>query len=109
MRSVSLLSVRHEAVWNELAAAIDLAPYITRVVDPLTREVNRAFDAEALPALRKRGIPVLVRYAQRTEAELQAVQADLEDRIAHQPRQAQVLLFRAQRHARDGVVLGSRV
>ncbi len=108
-RVVTQLRVRDERLWSELGAVVDLDHGTRPTADPLVREALPAFEREALPRLKAQGIGVLVRYARRTAAQIEAAHAELEAVVAGQPREARALLHRAQRHARAGIVLGSRV
>lgn len=108
-RVASLLRVQRAQLWKELAAVVDLDATTRPTDDPLVREALPAFEREALPILRRQGLGVLIRYARRSAADIEAAHAEVEQVVHTLPRKAQTLLNRAQRHARDGVVLGSRV
>lgn len=105
-RAVSVLEVERAALWDVLAAALPLEALTERSLGPTTRVVTPAFD-RALPDLRRKGVPVLVRYARRSAAAVEAARQDLAGRVAALPDEAREVLVRAQRHARDGVVIGS--
>lgn len=107
-RSVSILEVARPALWTELSAVLDLSAYVQGDLGPNRRIVGRSFEAE-LPNLRKKGIRVLVRYARRSAAEVEEARHDLEERIERLPKKTREVLHRAQRHDRDGVVIGSHV
>ncbi len=105
---MSVLEVDRPSLWAELEAILPLAGHIQGELDPCRRIVSGSFEAE-LAGLRKKGISVLVRYARRTAAEVEESRHYLEERIGHLPRKTREVLFRAQRHDRDGVVIGSHV
>ncbi|GEM_PF-1293685 len=103
---MNVLQVAEEACWSELAAVLDLDALTVEVLDPLRRRVAPEIQ-RALPSLRQAGISVLVRNARRTTTEVAAARDDLAERVeALRPRTRHVL-ERAQRHAREGQVLGA--
>ena len=109
MKVVSVLAVERPEIWSELDAAGDLAPRVVATLDERRRVVDATFERDVLPALRQRGLPVLVRFARRTAADLEAAREDLRARVDQQPVAARDVLLRAQRHAHDGLIRGSRV
>lgn len=103
-----MLEVARPALWADLEAAVPLAEHIERALDDTRRVVRPSFEG-LLADLRQRGVPVLVRYARRSAAEREAAGHDLAERVAALTGDARRLLHRAQRHARDGVVVGEHV
>ena len=108
-RVVSLLRVQDEKLWRELGAVVDIDGTTRKTGDPLVREAMPAFEREGLHVLSRQGLGVLIRYARRSAEEVEAAHAEVVSVVEGLPRPARVLLHRAQRHAREGVVLGSRV
>jgi hypothetical protein len=106
MRAVSVLSVAGPAVWAELEALTPLAEHLGPALGPLEREVLPGFERELLPRLREGGLEVLVRFARRGAAELEAAREDLALRIRDLPDPARSVLHSAQRHALGDEVLG---
>lgn len=103
MRAVSLLTVSDPVVWEELAAE-GAADALGPARDPLTREVA---DERAL--LQAVGTRLLIRYARRDAAEMASTRSDLSHRVEALPSAAKRVLFAAQRHALDGLVVGRQV
>jgi len=106
MRAISVLSVASPVVWDELEALATVAEHLGDRLGPLEREALPGFERELLPVLRKGGLDVLVRFARRDDATVQAARADLAQRIAELPDAARGVLLAAQRHALDHEVLG---
>ncbi|MCO4745173.1 MAG: hypothetical protein KC912_10325 [Proteobacteria bacterium] len=106
-RAVSVLEVEREGLWP-LLDAVAPETMFAETLSPTRRVVTLDFD-KSLDALRASGIRVLVRYARRSATEV----AEARDHLAHVieglPREAREVLFRAQAHSRDGVVIGSHV
>jgi len=105
---VSVLRVETPALWEELAAHVDLDGLTERCLDETTRVMTPDFDREALPALREAGVRVLVRYARRDAATEAAEREDLRQRVDALPAWTRSVLHRAQRHALDDVVIGTQ-
>ena len=101
----SVLRVRDEGCWAELAAVGDLEGWTEVVLDSRTRRMAPAFDC-ALPELRAAGVDVLVRYARRTAEEVQTARAEVAETVASLRPRTRVVLERAARAARDGLVRG---
>ena len=108
MRAISVLTVSEPAVWRELAALASVEEQLGEVLGPLQREALPGFERELLPKLREGGLEVLVRYARRDAAAIEAAREDLAQRIADLPDPARAILHTAQRHALDHEVLGSQ-
>lgn len=106
-RAVSVLEVAQAALWAELEARTQLAPHLGERLDATRRVVRPSFEAEVLPRLRQAGVFVLVRYARRDAVEVQRVREDLANRVASLPFDVRPVLFAAQRHALDDVVIGT--
>lgn len=103
MRVVSVLAVADPAIWNELAAHLDLDDHVVEVLDAHRRVVDAAFERDVLPRL---GNQVLVRYARRDRSEAAATQQHLAEEVAALRPEVRRVLFSAQRHALDDVVVG---
>jgi hypothetical protein len=103
--ATSLLEVADPATWDELAAVVPLDQHTVEVLSPRQRRVDAAFGREAVPALGARGVAVLVRFARRTQGELDGAAPEIEQRVAGLSHRARRLLHTAQRHAIDGRVL----
>lgn len=103
---VAELKVADAAIWTELEAATPLARWTVEIKDAQTRIVRDAFVAEALPALQRSGLSVLVRRARADPAEVEEHREQLGHRVAALPPYIQRVLFAAQRHALDDVVIG---
>ncbi|MBX2799447.1 MAG: hypothetical protein KTR31_17360 [Myxococcales bacterium] len=108
-RAVSVLEVADEAVWKELEAMVPLAVHVREVLDEVRRVVAPSFERQALPELRKRGAVVLLRHARRPVGAARASTGALAERISALSHDARTLLFAAQRHALDDIVLGAQV
>ncbi len=106
MRAVSVLEVASPEVWDEIAAIAPLDGHLLESLDPLRRVVGAGFEREVLPLLHQRGLSVLVRFARRDAAAVRAAREDQARSIADLPDPARPILFAAQRHAVDGVVIG---
>ncbi len=106
MRAISVLSVASPVVWDELEALAPVSEHLGAALGPLRREALPGFERELLPQLRQGGLEVLVRFARRDAAALQAAREDLAQRILELPDPARWVLFAAQRHALDSEVLG---
>ncbi|MFT4621591.1 MAG: hypothetical protein ACI8PZ_000243 [Myxococcota bacterium] len=104
--SVSVLEVQDPSVWVELEAVSPLAAHVEASLSPTRRVVRRSFAREVLPVLRRRGVPVLVRFARAETIEPQP-RADLSTSLRGLPHAASALLHRVQRRARAGRVLGT--
>jgi hypothetical protein len=102
-RAVSVLEVAEPSLWAELAAAADIEPHLGEVIDARRRVVRPSFERELLPKL---GDRVLVRYARRDAAEAEAEAKHLADEVARLRFEVRRVLFSAQRHALDEVVVG---
>jgi hypothetical protein len=107
-RAVSVLSVAEPSLWTVLSAVLDLDAHSVPTDDPLQRIVHPSFE-RLLPTLREAGVPVLVRYATRTAAQIEASRADLHHRVEALSERARAVLHQAQRHARHGLVSGQHV
>ena len=103
MSAVSVLEVASPAVWDELRAVVPLDEHLGVALSPTRQVVLPSFEHEVLPKL---GSAVLIRYARRDAAEIQAARADLRERIRALDRRTRAVLVAAQRHALDGTVLG---
>lgn len=108
-RAVSVIEVAEPAVWAELEALVDLGEHLGEGLGPCRRVVRPSFERDVLPTLKKHGLPVLVRYARRDAAQIQARTHDLGERVAALTGPAQRLLEAAQRHAIDDVVVAAQV
>ena len=102
-RAVSLLEVAEPAIWSEMEDV--LGPH--EVVDATHRQIDRAVERTLLEALRQRGLAVLVRYARHGEVDEEPPSEDRLHAIASVSPDARAVLHRAQRHARDRVVIGA--
>ena len=104
------LRVADPALWLELNAALPAdAPLSTWTVEersPTARLVVDRFARDALPRIQKAGLSVLVRSATRDAAEIEAEREELSHRIQAFPLNIQRVLYAAQRHALDDVVIG---
>src|SRR5262245_5355011 len=100
-RAVSIIEVADPSAWSEVEDVIETS----RVIDARTREVTLA--PGALDTLKRRGTAVLVRFARHGEIDEEPPSADRLAAIDALPREARALLHRAQRHARDHVVIGA--
>lgn len=106
-RAVSVLEVAEPAVWAELEARVPLAAHVGEALGPTRRVALPSFDKEVMPKLEAQGQRVLVRYARRAAAEIEAATHALEATIAGLPEEARRVLHAAQHHALDGIVLGA--
>lgn len=106
MRVVSVLSVAGPAVWDELAARVDLAPHLGATLSPLKRIARPSFEKEVLPALRDDGVVVLERLARRPPQVVERARRDLAERVSGLRHDVRQVLYAAQRHALGGVVRG---
>ncbi len=106
-QAVSILEVGRPEIWDELEAVAPMGPHTASVLGPLRRVVRHSFHREILPLLRKAGLAVLVRYARRSSAEIEASRAEHAHRLHKLSDNARRILHNAQRHALDEVVLGS--
>lgn len=102
-RAVSLLEVAEPAIWSEIEDV--LGPY--EVVDATHRRIDRAVERTLVEALRQRGLGVLVRYARHGEVDEEPPSEDRLQAIASVSPDARAVLHRAQRHARNRVVIGA--
>lgn len=100
MRVVSMLEVSEPKVWAELAAVLDLDV----LLEPGEGQRVARDDGALIRALQDVGVSVLVRYAHRSVAELEAAREALGAKVAGLRAEVQRVLFSAQRHALDGVV-----
>jgi hypothetical protein len=107
MRSVSVLEVGDPSVWGDLAAQVALEPHLAEPLGPTRRVVRPSFDKVILPKLLELGASVLVRWARRDEAQIEAATHDLTTRVASLPSPARLVLHAAQRHAVDDVVVAT--
>lgn len=103
-----MLEVARPELWAELEAVVDLAPHVEEELSPTQRLVGPRLLAQVGTPLRQAGLAVLVKASRQPPVATEASEA-LAEAVAAQPLRARRLLQRAQRHARDGVVLGSRV
>lgn len=103
-RRVHVLEVIEPSVWGEVEAMVDLAPLVEAELDPRRRAVKRGSERAIVPALRKRGVPVLIRAAPTflEDVEAEVTVPTLSDEARH-------LLHTAQRRAIRGVFAGARV
>lgn len=108
MNVVSVLTVEDPALFEQIALAVPLDDHTLAAPSPTQRIVDPAFD-RALPELERRGLSVLVRNSRRPEAQAQAESAQLATVVARLSDPARALLQRAQRHAKEHVVLGVHV
>jgi hypothetical protein len=108
MRGVDVVAVAATSVWDELAAASDLTTHLREPLDDLSRVAAPSFHDDLVPVLRSAGIDVLVRYARRDAAQVASSRTQLASVVAGLPRHVQSVLFAAQRHAVDDVVIGSQ-
>jgi hypothetical protein len=102
-RAVSILEVAEPAIWPEIEDA--LGPY--EAIDATHRRIDRGVERTLLEALRQRGLPVLVRYARHGEVDEESPSEERLNALASLSRDALAVLHRAQRHARDHVVVGA--
>lgn len=102
-RRVHVLEVVEPSVWGEVESVVDLAPLVEAELGPRRRAVRRGAERAIVPALRRRGLSVLVRAAPEAPARPNAP-----PRVAVSS-EALTLLHKAQRRAIRGVVLGARV
>lgn len=107
--SVSVLEVAELGLWEQLAAVTDLEPHLATSLGPKRRVVRPSFEKEVLPLLRRHGMPVLVRYAERDPDALSARQSDVAERVGQLSGSARRLLEAAQRQAIDHIVLSAQV
>ncbi len=105
MRAVSVLSVASTAVWEELEAIAPLGEHALERLGPLEKVVGPGFEDEILPILEQHGLRVLLRFARRDPASVQAARDDWARVVAELPDPARAVLHAAQRHATDGVVI----
>lgn len=109
-RVVAELRVADPALWAELDAALPAdAPLSTWTVEarpPNAALVEDRFARDALPRVQRAGLSVLVRSARRDAAEVEAEREELSHRIQAFPLKIQRVLYAAQRHALDDVVIG---
>jgi len=108
MMVVSVLSVEDPVLFEQIALAVPLDDHTLAARSPTERVVDPAFE-RLLPELERRGLSVLVRTARRPDADRQHVRDELRAVIDDLSDPARELLHRAQRHARDQVVLGVHV
>ncbi len=106
-RAVTVLEVAETAVWAELAAQVPLEEHLAEALGPIRRVVKPSFEKEVVPKLVAQGQRVLIRYARRDRAEVEASTHALEQIVAGLPADAQRVLASAQHHALDGIVLGA--
>jgi hypothetical protein len=105
-RVVSVLQVVDVAIWTEIEVVVPLGDFVLDEVDPLKRVVDPRFEGEPVRLLREAGVEVLVRYVQRPVVEVQARHAELVDAVNGLPHDVRTILWAAQRHALNDVVLG---
>ncbi len=98
-----MLEVAEPSLWAELAAAVSLESHLAEVLDERRRVVRPSFERALLPTL---GDRVLVRYARRDAAQAEAEAKHLADEVARLRFDVRRVLFSAQRHALDEVVVG---
>ncbi len=98
-----MLSVETPDLWAELEALHPLHEHLAQTLDPLRRVVRPSFEREVLPRLEGR---VLVRYARRDAAVVQAEREALSATVAELRSDVRRVLVAAQRHALDDVVIG---
>jgi hypothetical protein len=106
MRAISVLSVASPVVWEELATLAEVEPWLGERIGPLSREALPGFEAALVPPLREGGLEVLVRFARRDTAAIEAAREDLGRVVEALPDPARAVLHAAQRHALDHEVLG---
>jgi hypothetical protein len=109
MRAVDVLEVERPELFDALAAVVPLDDYVTEVRSPTERVVKPTLLADHGEALRRAGLPVLVKAHRRAPEAADRARHHLADLIDGLAPRAQRLLHRAQRQARQGRVLGSRV
>lgn len=109
MRAVSVLEVAEASIWDELCAMVPLEAHLGASLSACRRVVAPSFEREVLPVLQRGGVGVLVRNARRSAAEVQQVHDHLAEIVAGLSGPARRLLFVAQRHATDHLVLGAQV
>lgn len=107
-RVIAEIQVADPAFWAEIEAALPggLAPFFVDAPAPDRRRVADRFVRDALPQIQKAGLSVLVRAARRDPAEVEALREEHSARIQAFPINIQRVLYAAQRHALDDVVIG---
>ncbi len=108
-RAVSVLEVLTPSVWAELEAMAPIEAHLGERLGPRRRVALPSFQEEIAPILARRGSPVLRRWARREQAPVETDRSEIEARIAALPADIRKVLFAAQRHALDDVVIGRRV
>lgn len=103
VRAVSVLDVASPTLWTELAAQTDLEPHLGASLSPTRRVVTD--ESGLLEALAAVGVTPLTRFARRTVAEIAAHRDALDHDIHTLTHDVRKVLFDAQRHALDDVVL----
>lgn len=103
MRVVSVLEVADVALWSELEALVPLADHVVEVLDARRRVVGPRFERDLLPQLQGR---VLVRYARRSADQAAQARVLLGEEVAALRSDFRKVLYAAQRHALDEVVVG---
>lgn len=103
MRVVSVLEVADEAAWSELEALVPLKDHVVEVLDARRRIVGPRFERDLLPQLQGR---VLVRYARRSADQVEQARVHLGEEVAALRFDFRKVLFAAQRHALEDVVVG---
>ena len=101
--AVTMLEVASEAVWDELAAQVDVSPHLGQTATPTRRVVT---DEPALiETLTHAGLPPLARFARRDAADIAAHRDALDHRVHDLQPSVRYVLSSAQRHALEEVVL----
>lgn len=103
VRAVSVLEVAAPSLWDELAAQVDLTPHLGEALSPTRRLVSD--EPGLLSTLEDVGVAPLLRFARRTVAEIEAHRDALSHDIDALTHDVRKVLFDAQRHALDDVVL----
>lgn len=103
LRAVTVLQVASPALWDELAAQVDLGPHLGAALSPTQRTV---LDESAVTtALAEAGVIPLARFARRGADEIAAHRDDLTHAIETLRSEVRTVLHSAQRHALEDVVL----
>lgn len=103
LRAVTVLEVASTALWDELAAQVDLEPHLGATLSPTRRTVLN--EGDVLTALADAGVMPLARFARRDAEEIAAHRNDLSQAIAALRSDVRAVLHSAQRHALEDIVM----